>query len=237
MFNLDINLPVVYSVHQGWVKENRRITVCSSFKNDFTRSDNPTLLLSILRMDFKDFKKVIEVKGPEVAVNSLLFYGPVFYFQNDQKKYFFFKHKLSEKLDIHTNDIEIVGSARLGFSLNREKFGKPFGKESDIDVAIVSNRLFERAWLDLISIKGERLFELLPKEKANLTQCQSDIYWGYVSPERIPSRVGFSKWWWPIFEEMSLSEKRKVRARLFMSWKRAEMHYSYTIQKVLKSLS
>ena len=193
-----------------------------------------------VQMNFEAFRKVIQTEGLELTVNSLLLQGPVFYFGKDYKKYFHFRNRLSEKLNVHTNDIAIVGSARLGFSLNQEKSGKSFDKDSDIDVAVVSKNLFERAWSELISIGEKKFYELLPKERSNLRECQSDIYWGYISPDRVPGGTGFSRWWWAIFEELSDCseyEKRKIRGRLFESWKRAQMHYCYSIQKLLKTLA
>jgi predicted nucleotidyltransferase len=189
-------------------------------------------------MNLKEFHKVIEIEGLEAAVNSLILQGSVFYFQNDPKKYFQFKNMLSRRLDVHTNNIEIIGSAKLGFSLNQEKLGEAFDKESDIDVAVISDRLFERAWSELISIRDKKWLELTPKERANLTQCQSDVYWGYVSPDKVPGGTEFSKWWWSIFEELSSHadyERRKIRGRLFKSWERAQAYYCYSIQNLLRT--
>ena len=51
---------------------------------------------------------------------------------------------LGTKLDVHAKEISIVGSARLGESLNPEKIGTPFNKESDLDLFVVSGRLFNQ---------------------------------------------------------------------------------------------
>lgn len=50
---------------------------------------------------------------------------------------------LSARLGIHAKEITLVGSARIGYSMAPDSFGKPFGKHSDLDLAIVSSRLFE----------------------------------------------------------------------------------------------
>jgi predicted nucleotidyltransferase len=116
--------------------------------------------------------------------------------------------------------------------------GEPFDKESDIDIAVISDKLFDLAWSELISIRDKKWLELRPKERANLIQCQSDIYWGYISPDKVPGGIGFSKWWWSIFEELSSNTdfgRRKIRGRLFKSWERAQAYYCYSIQNLLKS--
>ena len=46
----------------------------------------------------------------------------------------------------------MVGSAKLGFSISPAKRWKPFGEESDIDVAIVSTSLYTLLWQELAAI-------------------------------------------------------------------------------------
>lgn len=188
-------------------------------------------------MTFEEFRKVIENKGLEETVNSLILHGSVFYFNWDDNKYYCFKDEISKKLRVHTKNIEIIGSAKLGFSLNQERLGKSFGKKSDIDVVVISDILFEKAWSELISIGDRRWIDLTPKEKENLKQCQNDIYWGYIRPDRVPGETEFSKWWWNIFNELSSNaeyEYRMVRGRLFKSWERVQECYSSSLEKLLK---
>lgn len=74
-------------------------------------------------------------------------------FLNDGNKEYILRHEFSELLGLSINDIVIVGSAKLGFSVKNEKFAKfderfsntykPAHK-SDIDIAIVSRKLFDR---------------------------------------------------------------------------------------------
>ena len=49
---------------------------------------------------------------------------------------------LSATLGVHAKEIGLVGSARIGASLNPRKFGKSFSCNSDLDLFIVSEVLF-----------------------------------------------------------------------------------------------
>lgn len=190
-------------------------------------------------MNFEEFCQLIRSENLGVVVNSLLLEGPVFYFKQDHRRYFDFRNKISAKLNVHPNNIEIVGSARLGFRLKLEKLGEPFGADSDIDVVIVSNDLFEQVWLQLIFIRKQVWHDLTPKERTNLKECRENIYWGYVRPDRIPTKIDFSRWWWPIFEQLSNCDdydRRKIRGRLFKSWKHVQMNYHYSIQRLIQDL-
>lgn len=56
------------------------------------------------------------------------------------------KSSICDKFDVQYNNIIIVGSGKLGFSIKPNKRFIPFSESSDIDIAIVSPFLFEKIW-------------------------------------------------------------------------------------------
>ncbi len=48
----------------------------------------------------------------------------------------------ARELSLDPKDVTLVGSGRLGYSLRPKAFGRPFGPQSDLDLAVVSQRLF-----------------------------------------------------------------------------------------------
>jgi hypothetical protein len=63
-----------------------------------------------------------------------------------KEQYFNWRDMLAEGLEVDARDIIIVGSAATGRSLNsRTQFGV-FNKHSDVDIAIISQVHFDRAW-------------------------------------------------------------------------------------------
>jgi hypothetical protein len=82
-------------------------------------------------------------------------------FLNNGDQEYELRHDISSALKININDVVIVGSAKLGFSVKNENFSKFDQKfkesklknhKSDIDIAIVNGRLFEE--------QSELIFEL-----------------------------------------------------------------------------
>lgn len=57
-----------------------------------------------------------------------------------------FKLYISKKFKVSPNDVALGGSSWLGFSLSPDKNFRNFNKESDIDIVIVSRKLFENFW-------------------------------------------------------------------------------------------
>jgi len=77
---------------------------------------------------------------------------------NDRVKAFF-----AHRLSLSNANVSIVGSAKLGFSLNPSKKFRDFDKEkSDIDVVIVASELFHEFWRELFRLfytRGVRVEE------------------------------------------------------------------------------
>lgn len=81
--------------------------------------------------------------------------GPSYFFKerlNDLNQEYVLRHELAQLLALSINDIVIVGSAKLGFSVKNEKFlnfderfsrTNKYKNRSDIDIAIVSRKLFD----------------------------------------------------------------------------------------------
>ena len=59
-------------------------------------------------------------------------------FGGDMDLYIAWKARLGEFLDVDPRSMCIIGSAGVGVSLNPYKGLKPFGSNSDVDVAVVS---------------------------------------------------------------------------------------------------
>ena len=65
---------------------------------------------------------------------------------DSKEQYFNWRDMLAEGLEVDARDVIVVGSAATGRSLNpRSRFGV-FNKRSDVDIAVISQTHFDRAW-------------------------------------------------------------------------------------------
>ena len=67
--------------------------------------------------------------------------GPSFLLNDDQ--YHLLRARVAAEFALHPNEVLMVGSAKLGFSIVQKQRYRPFGEESDIDLAVVSSQLFD----------------------------------------------------------------------------------------------
>lgn len=99
---------------------------------------------------------------------------------------------LCDALGVLEQNIIVVGSAKVGFSLNPNNFPREFAETSDIDVIVVNKALFDRVWMTLLEWHyPRRLLNLGRSEGKWAANRRKDIYWGWVVPDQL-SRIVIS---------------------------------------------
>jgi len=167
-----------------------------------------------------------------------ILHGTPYVFDGREDEYFSFKRRLCTGLAIHHTDIFIVGSAKLGFSPNKKTL---FTADSDIDVAIVSEQLFERIF-ELASI-----FQYsLRAQSVTLGMRQTKQYhsflrylvMGWARPDSLPHHapcIEFKTNWFDFFTDISHGRSEvgnfSVSAGVFKSLSHLER---YTIESMCK---
>jgi len=163
-----------------------------------------------------------------------------------QSEYFNLRRRVAAHFHIHPTSVVVVGSSKLGFSLKAKsrKQGEkgtrylPFDAESDIDVAIVSSRLFDAYWDEVFSLSGSRAqWAMIADAKGFITE----LFSGWITPGELPKLPRFSnaKDWSNFFDKLS-SERtcglRTIKARLYRSWERLEAYQARMVEECRNDL-
>ena len=204
---------------------------------------------------------ILALDNHRVLAKVFLLEGTPFVFENRPMKYVIFREQVADRFEIGSQDVCIVGSAKLGYSPGSHKFGTPFAETSDVDVVIISEPLF---------YKGSRqLFETLNHLEPSVYDARSAIFnqttplpqvdlkdWLTVkdsirnfvyqnfNPGLLPFDHPLRK---EIFENMASTSGlflalepqvfvSKIRCRVFRTWKAAEDYYSNTLREAKFSL-
>lgn len=67
---------------------------------------------------------------------------------NDRNREFSIRSSISSYFGINYSSVSFTGSGQLGFSIHKDRLFEP--GTSDLDVACIDVRLFERAWTDVV---------------------------------------------------------------------------------------
>ncbi|CAA0081302.1 Uncharacterised protein [Zhongshania aliphaticivorans] len=135
----------------------------------------------------------------------------------DNANYYQLKEDICEYFDVEFNDVLVVGSGKLGFSIKPQRRYGAFNDESDIDIAVVSTELFQKIWKE--AYLYQRSGAYWPKS-ADFFKYLSE---GWIRPDKLPSSkyFSFTEDWWNFFNKLTISERYgpyKIRGGLYQSW-------------------
>lgn len=136
---------------------------------------------NLTSQEMKDFLKLYFTEGIPFAFKQ----NPIIFEQ--------MKGWLSKQIDVDSKQITIIGSARIGLSLNPKKWGKPFSDHSDLDFIIVNFELFKKYIADF-QLYAEHINDKLKKripirqiELANIETMANTIDRGFIDSNKIPN--------------------------------------------------
>lgn len=195
-------------------------------------------------MTIEEFKiEVANISCDEeitVFIQKYFFNGIPYVFKERDGDYYHFAKKIADNFETSYQDINIVGSSRFGFSPYRFT---EFTYESDIDVAICNEKLFDK-FFDLIS---DYTYKLRNKE----ILLRSDQYKKYVKflryfstgwmrPDLLPQNTNEFKEirekWDDFFNQLSYGKSEvgnyEVKAGLFKNQYYAEKYYKQSINQL-----
>lgn len=127
------------------------------------------------------------------------------------------KEEICSYLNIDFNDVVLVGSGKMGFSIKPSRRYGEFNDDSDLDIAIVSPHLFHTVWKEAFAYKKSRAYW---PDSSSFFQFLAA---GWVRPDKLPSSkyFEFTEHWWNFFNKVTSSAKYgpyKIRAGLYQSW-------------------
>ena len=135
----------------------------------------------------------------------------------------YFKEIVSKSFKINFHNLQIVGSAKVGYSLSPQKLLKPFHDEadgvssSDIDIAVISEKLFVMFWDKLRKVRGIRYRHFYN----HLTES---IFRGYINDKDLIHIDEIKKEWDYLSSPVNIDLQDKLRFihpityRIYRNW-------------------
>jgi hypothetical protein len=204
---------------------------------------------------------ILALDNHRVLAKVFLLEGTPFVFENRPMKYVIFREQVADRFEIGSQDVCIVGSAKLGYSPSSHKFGTPFAETSDVDVVIISEPLFYRGSKQLFetlnqlepsvySVKSARSDKGKPPvvdldDWLKVKDSVRNFVYQNFNPGLLPQDHPLRR---EIFENMSSTSGlflalepqvfvSKIRCRVFRNWKAAEDYYSNSLREAKFSLA
>ena len=201
-------------------------------------SKEEMLKADLLSLEPKDFYFKHIVKSHNWYFSDYLHFEPTELV--DRMDYF--KEIVSKRLDVNFHNIQIVGSAKVGYSLSPAKLFTPFHDErqdkpsSDIDIAIISDRLYLKFWNELRHIKKIRYMQ------AYYNHLTESIFRGYINEKDLQKVQGLREEWTELVRPINVALQDElgfihpITYRVYRSWEDLEEYQIIGISKARRSL-
>lgn len=194
-----------------------------------------------------EFKALLRREAAEKIIEDHIFGGDVYIAREHPRVLNTLRRHLCPRLSFEEQNVIIVGSAKIGFSLDPNTFPRAYTKSRDIDVLVVSEMLFDTFWQTMLRWHYPRRLERLPETDWRwVTARQNDLYWGWFHPDDIgyegltfpdilkPLR-DLKTNWFNSFQSLSLYEEfsgRDVNGRLYRTWEHALFYQASGLRQI-----
>jgi len=149
-------------------------------------------LLTVAEQRIAEFRRSLDTTPSDTAVvERFLLHGPCTAI--DDGAHFEIKQRIAQEFSINVvTEMFIVGSAKLGFSISPSKRWNSFGDRSDVDVAIVSHKLYQAVWHEVYDYTTSGAYW------PDRNRFQKYLLQGWIRPDLLPPSAAFDfvgRWW------------------------------------------
>lgn len=178
---------------------------------------------------------------PNIVVQKYLLDGSCHFFDsNDECDEFIFKKTIADSLNVHIRDIAIVGSGKLGFSIKPDKDVLSFypfknfdeNKTSDIDIAIVSSRLFDNQLIKMYEYTSQYTSHENWKKNTDRNSFAKYILKGWLKPDFIPKGYEITNGIQKVISEYKMKYGRDINIGIYKSWYFFETYHINNIKNI-----
>lgn len=168
-----------------------------------------------IELRIRSFREEMAVLSPVEMIRKHIIHGECAVMSAEQ--YFELRSEIAQKYEVHPNEVLVVGSSKLGFSIAPTKRYRHFAETSDIDVVIVSSKLFDQIW------KAVHQYWDHGGYWERSTQFKTYLFQGWIRPDKLPPAATFeiANDWWRFFNYLSSTRKYsvyKVAGALYRDW-------------------
>jgi hypothetical protein len=173
-------------------------------------------------------KNAVATLDPMTVVSDFVLGAQPFAFRAHPEAYDEFIKEVASRLGVDCESIILIGSARLGFSLNKARLFCSFSDESDLDIIIIGSEIFDEGWIELLS-KRDRFSLVGGEELQRFKRTRDNIFNGYFRPDQFPVDTELSRAWFPKLASRfasPIAQIHPIQAWLFKSVDHARYYYS-----------
>lgn len=199
----------------------------------------------------EEFRGALLTKPLDEVVREYIFEGLPYVFKEKPGLMEVLRNNLCKDLGISAESTIIIGSAKIGFSLSPDSVFRQFSDESDIDVLVVDENIFDDIWKIVLQWHYPRRIRGLGGMDGSWgRRRRRDLYWGWFVPDKIkyeglsfpevlkPLR-DISTAWFNAFRGLSRIpdfSRRNITGRVYRTWDHAFLYHVDGLRQIKESL-
>lgn len=162
---------------------------------------------------------------------KLVLHGTPFIFHENEHKYYEFRKRIAENFEVSFHEVYITGSAKLGFSPHK---GKDFDLDSDVDIAIISEKLFEEVMWKVNKFQLDYRESRKIPDTYEIKKYHDFLEYtalGWIRPDKLPISFQMRELkdkWFQFFNSLSYGRSEvgnyKVSAGVFKTYQHYESY-------------
>lgn len=177
--------------------------------------------------------------SPNEFVSHHLFGRVPYAFSRNMSRWTAYKIGLSSYLDVDPQEIVLLGSAAIGFSLNPKHPFTPFHSGSDFDFGIINEHYFDIAWRFLRQARTEWLSLSPGARRAIVSHRESYIFTGTIAANWFLSELPFGRDWQKGLDAMAVTDPttgRDVKIRIYKDFDCLRYYQANNIDRIRTGL-
>ena len=200
-----------------------------------------------------EFSEILRNEPADDVARNYVFGGDIFLAQKHPNVLKTLRNHLCPEFRLEEENVVIVGSAKMGFSLDPYSFPSAFKKKGgDIDIVVVSQELFDTYWEIILKWHyPRRTAGLNAPDREWVRDRRKDLYWGWFHPSEI-GYVGLSlptvlkplrdikTRWFNSFQSLSMYSEfsgRAAHGRLYRTWDHALWYHVSGLNQIKSNLT
>lgn len=171
-------------------------------------------------------------------VRKHIIHGTPFVFLDREEDFYEFRDCIAKYFKINFHEVFILGSAKLGYSYHKDSV---FSPESDIDVALINEKLFEWYYINICDYQYEidkGMITMTEIEKQRYNEFLQYLIKGWMRPDKLPAKLqilSMKQDWFDFFRSISYGKSSvgnyKVAGGLFKNYHYLEKYYTESLLK------
>jgi predicted nucleotidyltransferase len=184
--------------------------------------------LKVFKDDLRDEKQT-----DTDIVDKYVLFGTPYIFRGDENKYLSLKQVIASQFGVSHTDVIMVGSAKLGFSIAPRKLWKEIHDESDIDMAIISEQLYDEYWRQLLEFNINLTYRTEQEDKL-YKEFLEYFFKGWLRPDKFPFSFPAKQVWFDFFKSISYKayDKRKITGAIYRNEYFFKKYHEINIKKL-----